>query len=243
MAASTTRRDSARRPAAIHVNSSPTPLLEARQIGRANADGGWLLREVSIRVEAGQRVGLVGPSGAGKTVLLRTLAMLDPVSEGQILSQGRAVHGHHVPEFRTRVSYLHQRSVLLEGTIEENLRLPFTLQHHRRQRFARDRVVAWLAELGRDESFLAKRHGDLSGGEGQLVSLVRALQLEPRVLLLDEPTSALDRPTAAQVERLVTTWLADRPGARAYVWVSHDPEQTERMCDRLVRLDDGHVVE
>jgi putative ABC transport system ATP-binding protein len=225
------------------VNPPSAALLEVRQICRAGDGGGWLLRDVSLGVEAGQRVGLVGPTGAGKTVLLRAMAMLDPASAGEIRWQGRPVRGNSVPEFRTRVSYLQQRPVLMEGTVEENLRLPLALRQHRRQQFERDRALAWLARLGRSESFLTKRHQDLSGGEGQLVSLVRALELDPQVLLLDEPTSALDRPTAAQFERLVGDWLAERPGERAYVWVSHDPDQTERMCDRLVYLNDGHIAE
>lgn len=186
---------------------------------------------------------MVGPTGAGKTVLLRAMSLLDPIDEGTICWHERPVRGPFVPEFRTQVMYLHQRPVLLEGTVEENLRLPFALRQHRYRQFDRDRVVNWLDRLGRDESFLTKRHQDLSGGEGQLVSLVRALELDPQVLLLDEPTSALDRPTAAQVERLVADWLAERPDERAYVWVSHNPDQTERMCDRLVHLNDGHVAE
>jgi putative ABC transport system ATP-binding protein len=221
-----------------------TPLLTARGISRFEPGGNrHLLDRITLAIDAGERVGLVGPTGAGKTVLLRAMAMLDPVTAGQILWQDRAMRGNCVPRFRTRVSYVHQRPVLLEGTVEENLRLPFSLRQHRYRQFEPDRVAAWLDRLGRSPSFLAKHHRDLSGGEGQLVSLVRALELEPQVLLLDEPTSALDRPTATQAERLVADWLAERPDERAYVWVSHDTDQTRRMCDRFVYINDGQLSE
>jgi len=219
-----------------------SPLLEACGVGRRDgAAGAELLADVSLALRAGDRLGLAGPSGAGKTVLLRALARLDPVTSGDIFWQGGTVHGSRVPAYRAHVIYLHQRPVLVEGTVESNLRLPFQLKQHHQQQFDRPRIVAWLGRLDRDESFLAKRHHDLSGGEAQLTGLLRALQLDPQVLLLDEPTAALDRPTATLAEKLLAEWLADRPGQRAYVWVSHDMQQTERMCEAILRMNGGHI--
>jgi len=223
-------------------SDSQLPLLEAFGLGRRDGPAGaWLLREVTLSLRAGDRLGLAGPSGAGKTLLMRALARLDRLSAGDVFWQGGPVHGSRMPEFRTRVMYLHQRPALGEGTVEANLQLPFALRSHRRQRFDRDRIVAWLRSLDRDESFLAKRNQDLSGGESQLLGLLRALQLEPQVLLLDEPTAALDRPTAVLVERLIRDWLADRSDERAYVWVSHDPHQAERMCEQVLWMNGGTI--
>jgi UDP-glucose/iron transport system ATP-binding protein len=221
----------------------PLPLLEACHIGRRDdADGAELLADVSLSLRAGGRLGLTGPSGAGKTVLLRALARLDPLSSGDIFWQGGPVHGHRVPAFRAQVIYLHQRPVLVEGSVEANLRWPFRLKQHHEQSFDRQRIAAWLERLDRDESFLDKRYHDLSGGESQLAGLLRALQLDPKVLLLDEPTAALDRHTATLAEGLLAEWLADVPGERAYVWVSHDTQQTERMCEAILHMNGGHVA-
>jgi putative ABC transport system ATP-binding protein len=226
------------------VQSTPTsvPLLEAAHVARHEGPNNTaLLGDVSLAVRAGDRLGLAGPTGAGKTVLLRALARLDPVSEGEILWQGSAVHGGHVPAFRTKVMYLHQRPVLVEGSVEHNLRLPFSLREHRNQQFDRGRIVDWLQNLGRDESFLTKNNQDLSGGESQLSGLLRALELDPQVLLLDEPTAALDAHATELVEKLLSKWFALRPRERAYVWVSHDTEQTERMCDNVFRMKSGRL--
>lgn len=219
-------------------------LLEARGVGRLRgADGGWLLEDVSLSLRAGDRLGLAGPSGGGKTLLLRALALLDPVDTGAILWRGQPVRAADIPNFRRQAIYLHQRPALFEGSVEDNLRLPFTLQVYRNRSFDRARVLGLLASLGRDTTFLAKAHGDLSGGESQVVGLVRVLQLDPTVLLLDEPTAALDPATARAAEALVERWRDQAPAARAYVWVSHDSEQGRRVTARRYRMDAGRLTE
>lgn len=89
---------------------------------------------------------------------------------------------------------------------------------------------------------MEKSVGDLSGGETQLVSLLRAMQLDPAVLLLDEPTTALDPRTEAAVEQLVVSWAGDSSAQRAFLWVTHDVEQSRRVAGRTLMLDGGRVV-
>ena len=216
--------------------------IEATEIGRRDKkSGGWLIRGVSVAIGFGERLGVLGPSGAGKTVLLRAIARLDPLDEGSIRLQGRVVQGEAVPDYRKRVVYLHQRPALLEGTVEDNLRYPFTLRAHRDRSFDRRAAEDLLARLGRDPGFLAKSSRDLSGGESQLVGLIRAMQLDPAVLLLDEPTASLDPATTRAVEGLLYDWLAADPDGRALVWVSHDADQARRMTRRRVYLRAGRL--
>ena len=138
---------------------------------------------------------------------------------------------------------MHQRPALIDDTVEAALQHPFRLGVHRGKNFNRDRAVALLGELGRDAGFLEKHVGDLSGGEQQITALVRAVQLDPQVLLLDEPTSALDPPTAQAVERLLVEWAATAPDQRALVWVSHDAAQARRIGDRRMLMESGRLLD
>ena len=218
-------------------------VIEARNLGRRSvADGQWLLREVNLSVNVGDRVAIFGPSGCGKTVLLRSLAMLDPLDIGEIRWHGAGVEPQAMPHFRSQVVYLHQRPALLEGTVEDNLRQPFTWKVHADKTFSMDTIARWLQRLHRDVSFLQKRSRDLSGGESQITALLRAIQLEPSVLLLDEPTSALDQSATEAVEQLVNGWLGDATERRAAVWVSHDEGQAARVSDRSLPMCDGRIV-
>jgi putative ABC transport system ATP-binding protein len=219
-------------------------LLAARDAGRFASDvNRWLLDGVTIDVDSGERLVIVGPSGSGKTLLLRALAYLDPWDRGHLLWNGTELTRKTVPLFRSQVIYLHQRPALQEGTVLENLQFPFTLAVHQSRQFAAPRIRQWLESLHRPQEFLTKQSRDLSGGEAQLVALLRAIQLDPAVLLLDEPTAALDPEMAEAVESCVVQWHREDMARRAVVWVSHNREQAERMADRRVVMDAGRIVE
>ncbi len=220
------------------------PIVEAHGIGRAttNVPHQWLVRDVRLTVSAGERIALVGPSGSGKTVLLRLLAMLDPIDAGQLFWRGAPVTRDAIPRYRSHVIYLHQRPALIEGTVIENFRYPFRFVVHRQRRFDRSRIERWLEVLGRDGDFLEKQSRDLSGGEQQITALLRAVQLGPDVLLLDEPTAALDQTATEAVERCVQQWQAERPEERSFVVVSHNLRQVRRMVDQTLVMQAGKLL-
>lgn len=220
---------------------SDVPVLEARQIGRRAADGTTLLSEVSLQVRGAERWAITGPTGAGKTLFLRALSLLDEIDAGEILWNGKSISNQDVPAFRRSVIYLHQRPVLFEGTVEQNLQLPFSLASARNQKYDGRRILDLLKTLERDESFLKKQTDDLSGGESQITALLRAVQLDPNLLLLDEPTAALDAASTHAIEALVDRWMSEPNQSRATLWVSHDPGQIERIADRKLILEQGKV--
>ena len=115
---------------------------------------------------------------------------------------------------------------------------------HQDKTFDAEFVHTLLHKVGRDESFLLKNDVDLSGGERQLVCLIRCLQLRPSLLMLDEPTSALDSETALCVETLVDFWFSSKSDgeSRAVIWVSHSETQLSRVADSVVRIVGGRVV-
>ncbi|OCS47183.1 ABC transporter ATP-binding protein [Ralstonia pickettii] len=218
-------------------------MLAATSLERRDArSGATLLQPATLVVRAGDRIALTGPSGGGKSVLLRALALLDPLDGGQVTWQGEAIHLSAVPAYRCHVAYVRQRPALLPGTVEDNLLMPYQLRARRHSAaFDRDAAIALLAGAERDASFLKKNASDLSGGEAQIAALVRTLQTHPTVLLLDEPTAALDPASAHAVESLLQHWFAQAPERHAWIWVTHDPAQAERVGRQHWRMAAGQL--
>ncbi|MGG5238573.1 ABC transporter ATP-binding protein [Pseudomonas lurida] len=197
-----------------------------------------LLQPIDFTLHAGDRVSITGASGSGKSVFLRALALLDAPTSGQILWNNQPIGNTQIPHYRSHISYLSQRPALLDGSVEDNLRFPFSLKTLRKRSFDLAAVTTLLGHAGKAPDFLAKRAGDLSGGESQVVSLIRTLQLNPEVLLLDEPTAALDPTSSREVEALIDAWFAGDL-ARACIWVSHDLDQARRMSDIHLQMSAG----
>lgn len=215
--------------------SHRAPLLRAQRLA-FQIEGRWLWRNLTLTLQPGERLGVTGPSGGGKTLLLRTLAGLEPLQHGELAYRGRALTNWQMPAYRAQVAYLSQRPALREGTVEAALRAPFNFHAHAHSRFPSDRACELLAVLGREDRFMQQRCERLSGGEAQIVALLRTLLLEPEVLLLDEPTASLDAKTVTAIEQLIGRWMADA-SERACIWTSHDSVQLQRTCNRLITLE------
>ncbi|CAE6704822.1 Vitamin B12 import ATP-binding protein BtuD [Paraburkholderia nemoris] len=220
------------------------PFVLADGIARRDAlRGQTLLQPTTFALCAGDRVAVTGPSGSGKSVFLRALALLDPLDAGRIMWHGAAVERAAIPRYRRNVAYIRQRPALLDGSVEDNLRYPFELRTYRDVRFDRARAASLAAQAGRGDDFLDKRASELSGGEAQITALIRVLQLAPEVLLLDEPTASLDPESSHAIEALVHAWFAAEPGRHASMWVSHDPAQAARMSERHLTMRAGVLDE
>jgi len=220
------------------------PLVLADGIVRRDAlRGETLLQPTQFALHAGDRVAITGPSGSGKSVFLRALALLDPLDAGCIRWHGASVARAAIPRYRRSVAYIRQRPALIDGTVEDNLRYPFELRAYRDVRFERGHAASLAAQAGRGSDFLDKRASELSGGEAQITALIRVLQLAPEVLLLDEPTASLDPESSRAIEELVRAWFDAAPDARASIWVSHDPAQAARMSERHLTMRAGTLDE
>lgn len=219
----------------VHQGARPsTGLLDARQL-QFRIGSRTLWSELSITLQPGERLAVSGPSGTGKTLLLRTLAGLESLANGNIMFENRPLQEWSMPQYRARVVYVAQTSALREGTVREAIEAPFRLRVRRGERPPMEIVREHLAALGHSDELLSQPCEHLSGGEREIVAMLRVLAVAPRILLLDEPTASLDPATAANVESLVARWLAEDP-QRATIWTSHDAAQLERVCDRVLLL-------
>ena len=179
----------------------------------------------TFSVSPGNCVALWGPSGSGKSLLMRALADLDPHG-GEVLIDGTAQSAMPAPEWRRRVGYLATESAWWA---------PLVGQH-----FIDEGVDVDFGTLGFKRDVLEWEVDRMSSGERQRLALLRLLAREPEALLLDEPTSNLDREMARKVEAVVAHYRDDR-GA-SVLWVGHDAEQRKRVADSELSLIDGTVI-
>lgn len=191
-----------------------------------------------MEVAAGRVTSLIGPSGSGKSSLLRCLNRLWEPPAGTVFLDGTDITELEVLQLRRRVGILFQSAVLFEGTVRDNVAYGPRL---RGRPLSDRRIQELLAMTGLNAEFIDRPAQQLSGGQAQRVALARTLANEPEVLLLDEPTSALDPAAVQRIERTVLD-LRERLGLTV-VWVSHDLEQLERTADWVVLLIDGRVAE
>lgn len=179
------------------------------------------LRPVNLHIGRGACLALHGPSGAGKTLLLRAIADLD-VNEGEVWLDGVPRHRFTPPEWRRRVAYLPTDTHWWAGRVGEHAALwPEEL----------------LSQLGFDSRVLGWEVERLSSGERQRLALARMLANQPAVLLLDEPTANLDSANAHNVEQLILGYLASKQAAA--IWVTHDPDQRRRVAHSSARMARG----
>lgn len=197
-----------------------------------------ILKDVSLEVPAGQVTTIIGPSGSGKSSLLRCLNRLWEPSSQSVFLEGTDIITLDVLALRRRVGMLFQSAALFEGTVADNIAYGPNLQGHS---LSIDQTTRLLEMAGLETNLAQKPADELSGGQAQRVALARALANEPEVLLLDEPTSALDPAATLRVEETILR-LRDTLGLTV-VWVSHTIEQVQRTADQLVLLVDGTVAE
>ncbi len=221
------------------------PLLIADEVEREyhmGPEAVRVLRGVSLTVNAGESIALIGASGTGKSTLLHLLGTLDRPTAGRVLFDGQDVAGWSDAALarlrRTEIGFVFQFYNLLgEMTALENAMLPALIQRASVPE-ARERAAAALHEVGLGDR-RGHRPGELSGGEQQRVAVARALVGQPRVILADEPTGNLDPKTSEVIWDLFLRLQAERQ--LAFVIATHNHELA-RKADRGYRLVDGRAV-
>ena len=196
-----------------------------------------IVNDVSLDIQRAELMGVVGPSGSGKSSFLRLLNRLDEPTSGTVLLGGQDYRQLPPRELRRRVGMVTQRPFLFPGNVASNLRFG-PLQ---RGKTLPDSDVSALLERVGLPGFATRDVVNLSGGEQQRVSLARALANRPEVLLLDEPTSALDEAAKSGIEELICQ-LAQETSLTC-VLVTHDRGQARRMCQRVALMEKGRLIQ
>jgi putative ABC transport system ATP-binding protein len=224
-------------------SSTSIPRLEVRHLTRVLPSGGrplTILDDVSLAIAAGESVAVLGPSGSGKSTLLALMAGLDRPSSGEILYDGRAIHGLSEDGLalwrRSSVGFVFQSFQLLQHlTARENVLLPLELRGDSGAGPAADELLEQVGLADRGHHYPSQ----LSGGEQQRIAVARAFAARPALLLADEPTGNLDSRTGSTVLEMLAR-LQRRSGT-SLVLVTHDPA-TARLAERRIHLLDGRMV-
>jgi phospholipid/cholesterol/gamma-HCH transport system ATP-binding protein len=203
-----------------------------------------VLNGISLTVNRGETLAVLGRSGTGKSVLLKLIIGLQKPDSGSVRIHGQNISGlvlDRLGEIRKKMGFLFQHAALYDSlTVEQNVAFP--LEHHRKgmsKSDRSDRVKELLAEVGM-EGNLEKMPSDLSGGMQKRVGLARALALEPDILLLDEPTAGLDPISSGEIDDLVLKLQEEY--RMASVVVTHDMHSAKTIADRLALLNEGSVA-
>ncbi len=182
---------------------------------------------INLTIESNKTIGISGPSGSGKSLLLRTIADLDP-HQGEIVLNNISQSDLPPSQWRSRVAYIAAESSWWEPTIGAH--------------FAeddREPLLFWLEQAGFKEETLNWEVHKLSTGERQRLSIIRHLLRKPAVLLLDEPTASLDPENVTRMEQLLHHYRQQQQAT--LIWVSHDRSQLERLCDQHFQLHQGQL--
>lgn len=218
----------------------PPPVFEARQVIRRYGDA-VALGPIDLAIDEGSTTAIIGPSGSGKSTLLRLLNGLVPPDAGEVRFRGEPLRAERLPEIRRQIGYVVQGGGLFPHLdAEGNVALVAHFLRWDQGRIdARITELAGIARLPRDA--LRRFPSQLSGGQAQRVSLMRALMLDPAVLLLDEPLGALDPMTRFELQQDLRDAFARL--RKTMVLVTHDLAEAAFLAERLVLLREGAIVQ
>jgi phospholipid/cholesterol/gamma-HCH transport system ATP-binding protein len=220
--------------ASVNANES---LIELREL-TVRFGSQSVLRDVDLVVPSGQTLSIIGESGCGKTVLLKSIIGLVQPSEGHVSFDGRRLdelNDREMTAERTRFGYVFQNAALFDSmTVAENIAFPLEQNQKMRAENLRDTVAEYLAEVGLPESVMSKKPAQLSGGMRKRVGLARALAMNPEVILYDEPTTGLDPIMSDVINELIIRTREHHQVTS--ILVTHDMKNAYKTSDRIVML-------
>jgi len=209
-------------------------LMTLKQINYEVADK-QILHDIDWQIPAGAHITVTGPSGGGKSTLLRIMASMITKTSGELTFDGQPIESYDPIMYRRQVSYCFQQPTLFGETVADNMAFPYQI---RKQSMDREHVMTALTNFGLSERTLQQAVTELSGGERQRVALIRNILFLPQVLLLDEVTAGLDEDN----KQLIHAWLR-RLNEQKHVttiMITHDATEIA-AADQLVKVVAGRL--
>ncbi len=197
-----------------------------------------VLRDINLTVPRGETLAIIGESGCGKTVLLKTIIGLLRPTRGEVrFDDCNLAHlsERELTRQRIRFGFVFQQAALFDSlTVAQNVAFPLREHTRKRPEEVRKIVIDRLADVGLPESVLAKKPAELSGGMRKRVGLARAMAMNPEIILYDEPTTGLDPIMSDVINELILTTRRQHPATA--VVVTHDMRTAQKVADRIVML-------
>ena len=209
-------------------------LLEFQTVSLVNG-GKTILDNISVNIDAGDFIAIIGRSGSGKSTFLKLCSHLVSPTSGKILYKGKDMLEYRATELRKKIAYCFQIPYLFGDSVMDNLNFPFSIRNMKPDQ---KRINELFSLFNMPPDFLSRDVKNLSGGEKQRIALIRTLLFKPEVLLLDEITSALDTDNMQIVENAIVSLNKE---AITILWITHNPKQSRRLANKLLTIEAGKI--
>ncbi|AJA49274.1 putative iron export ATP-binding protein FetA [Clostridium pasteurianum DSM 525 = ATCC 6013] len=210
-------------------------LLSLENITYIN-DNKIILKDISLNINSGDFISIVGASGSGKSTFLKLCAHLISPTEGNMIYRNKSYVEYSPIDWRKSIGYCFQNPCLFGDTVIENLNFPYLI---RNIMMDSSRVTKLLSLFKLKKSYLNEKVKNLSGGEKQRIALIRSILFKPKILLLDEVTSALDVDNTLIVENVIKA--LNREGI-TILWITHNPEQSKKYSNKIIVMENGQIM-
>lgn len=206
------------------------PLLEIEKVFK-EYEGKNILEDINLHLKRGTTLGIIGPTGCGKTTLLRIIDLIEKPSSGKIYFEGIDVSKSTKEElkYRRNIGMVFQKPVVFKGTVLENIQYGLDVRGTT-SKSTRDKIMELLESLGLG-GYEDRKASTLSGGETQRIALARAMIIEPEILMLDEPTANLDPLSTGKIESMLED--IRRKNETTTIMATHNLIQGQRLCDEI----------